>query len=117
MSEVYRQILELERQIENAQAVIVQRDMVDRLANNRDFQKLIIEGFMRDECARLTHMSTDPNLSAQDRLDALGSAQAPGYLKRWLNALVQMGNNAERDLPEARATLEELRADPDGLEA
>lgn len=113
MTEVHNDILNLETQIERAEAVVAQRDMVDKLANNREFKKLIVEAFMKDECARLTHMSTDPNLSLQDRADALASAQAAGYLKRWLNALVTMGNMAERDIPEARATLEELRANPD----
>lgn len=111
MSEIHNDILKLERNIEAAEAAIKQRALVDKLAENREFRTLIVEGFMKDECARWTHMSTDPGLSLQDRADCLTSAQAAGVLKRWLNVLVQMGNNAERDLVQSRQLLDELRAE------
>ena len=100
----------LERDIENAKAVVAQRDMALKLSENREFRKLIIEGFLRDEAARYVHISTDPSLSAQDRADALASAQAAGHLKRWLNAIIRMGDAAASGLVEAEQALDEMRA-------
>ncbi|MEQ1950925.1 hypothetical protein [Mesorhizobium sp. CN2-181] len=105
------EIVQLERQIEEAKAVVEQRDMMVKLTNNREFKKLIVEGFMKDECSRYTHLSTQPGISLQDRADALAAAQAAGHLKRWINAIIMMGNNAEGELGEAKELLDELRAE------
>lgn len=102
-------IPQLEAQIENAKQVVAQRDQVSRLSQNPDFQKLVIEGFLKEECARFTHMSTDRNLSKDDREDALGYAQAAGYFKRWLNMLIVQGNRAAQDIVEASETIDEMR--------
>jgi hypothetical protein len=82
-----------------------------KLSNNPEFRALILDGFCKDECARYTHLSADPNLAQESRADALAVAQAAGHLKRWINAIVAMGNNAERHLPEQHAELAELRAE------
>jgi hypothetical protein len=101
----------LERQLTRAKDVVAQRDLMLRLSENHDFRKLIIDGFLKEECARFAHMSTDPNLGPQDRADALGSAQAAGHLKRWINALILQGNVAERDIVDLNEALEEARAE------
>ena len=101
----------LQHQIEEARAVVEQRDLMSKLANNHEFRKLIIEGFCRDECARFLHVSTDPNIAEDDRRDALGSAQAAGYLKRWMNALIMMGNHAASGIVEMQEMIAELRAE------
>lgn len=99
----------LEHQIENAKAVVAQRDLMIKLSANREFRKLIIEGFCRDEAARFVHLSTEPGLNEQDRADSLATAQAAGHLKRWMNAIIMMGNRAEGDIIQCNETLEELR--------
>ncbi|RUX60162.1 hypothetical protein [Mesorhizobium sp. M7A.F.Ca.CA.002.12.1.1] len=101
----------LEQQIAAAKAVQEQRDRMVRLANNPDFRALVIEGFCRDECARYCHVSTDPGVSKEDRADALGAAQAAGHLKRWVNAIIMMGNRAAEDLPQLDEALAEARAE------
>lgn len=104
------EIRNLERQAENARQAVEQRDAIVKLTSLPEFRKLIVEGFCKDECARFTHMSSDPNLSVQDRADALASAQAAGHLKRWINGLILMGNRAEQDIVEVNAMIEEIRA-------
>lgn len=105
------EIVKLEKQIEAAKEIKAQRDLMLKLVGNREFKKLIIEGFCRDEAARFAHLSTDPNMTAEARADSLGSAQAAGYLKRWINAIIIQGNMAERELPEAESILAEMRAE------
>ncbi|MER9436696.1 hypothetical protein NKJ04_17535 [Mesorhizobium sp. M0618] len=101
----------LEQQIVAAKAVQEQRDRMVRLANNSDFRALIIEGFCKDECARYTHVSTEPGLSKDDRADALAAAQSAGHLKRWINAIIMMGNRAAEDISQMDEALAELRAE------
>lgn len=100
----------LEQQIAAAKAVQEQRDRMVRLTNNPDFRALIVEGFCKDECARYCHVSTDPGVSKEDRADALAAAQAAGHLKRWINAIIMMGNHAAGDLPDMNEALAEMRA-------
>ncbi|RWB40465.1 MAG: hypothetical protein EOQ44_25340 [Mesorhizobium sp.] len=105
----------LEHQLDVAKAVLAQRDRMDRLVNNADFHALITEGYLKEECARYCHLSTDPSLSVQDRADALAAAQSAGHFKRWVNAVILMGNRAEQDIVDINESLAELRADPDAL--
>ncbi|AZO48049.1 hypothetical protein [Mesorhizobium sp. M4B.F.Ca.ET.058.02.1.1] len=101
----------LEQQIAVAKAVQEQRDRMVRLTDNADFRALITEGFLKEECARYCHLSTDPSLSKDDRADALAAAQAAGHFKRWVNAIILMGNRAEQDVVEMNEALAELRAE------
>jgi hypothetical protein len=103
----------LEHQLEDAKALIERREMALRLSNNRDFQKLIVEGFMQKDCAAFTHESTDPALTADQRAMALQSAQAAGALKRFLQYSFQMGHHAAGQLTELEETLAEARASED----
>lgn len=110
MSQIQIDIQNLEMQIKHAKEAKEQKDRLVKLRGNPDFRSLITEGFCRDETARYCHESTDSSLSAEDRADCLGYAQAGGYLKRWIHVLIQMGELAESQIPEMESTLEELRA-------
>lgn len=105
------EIVQLQAQLEFAKSVVEQRDLVSKLSGNREFKKLIVDGFCKEECARFTHNSTDISMSVEDRADSLGMAQAGGYLKRWMNFLIIMGNRAEQDIVQMNETLAELRAE------
>lgn len=113
MSQHLEDIKALEQSIADNEHIIAQREKALRLSANPDFRDLFINGFFRDEAARLVHMSSDPNVSLQDRADALAMAQGAGHTKRYLSVIVQQGYLAERDLPAMRASLDELRAMPD----
>lgn len=111
MSEVSEAIEQAELEIKNAKVLAERRQMALKLSSNREFRKLILDEFMVQECARYVHMSANPQLTAEQRQDALNIAQAAGHLKRYLSVIVQMGEHAERTLPASEATLDELRAE------
>lgn len=114
MSEIHDQIKQSEAELAKLKAVAEQRDQMVRLINNADFRKLITEGFCRDEAARYVKLSIDPSVGdPADRADALGMAQAAGYFQRWINAFLQMSENAANTIPDVEAMLEELRALPE----
>jgi hypothetical protein len=104
------ELLELEQQHADYKTVIARRQMAMRLANNRDFKKLILEDFCVTECARFAQISGDFNMPKDNRDDALATAQAAGHLKRYLQAVTQMGAMAERDLGALEEELDSARA-------
>lgn len=106
----------LERQLEGSKEIIEQQKMALRLANNRDFKKLILDEFCVKECARYAQMSADPQLNAVERADALALAQAAGHLRRWLSVKNLQGNTAQSSLASLEAELEEARLEEDQAE-
>lgn len=110
MSEVEVTIEQLELQLKSSKEQVELRNAAKRLWENRDFKKVILESFMTTECARYAQTSADPALDATSRADALALAQASGHLKRFLSVIVQMGNNAEGQIPAIEQALDEDRA-------
>lgn len=109
---MYPSIAEAEHAKETAQLLVQERDEALKLAENPIFKKLILDGFMKADCARFVMESGDPCLDAEQRADALAMAQAAGHLKRFLNAKVVMGNTAEKQLAELTPEFfEELRVE------
>ena len=111
MSEIQQQILEAERQIAESKVLIEIREAAIRLYDNPDFRKLIVKGYLLEDCARFVHQSGDPSLDLQGRADALAMAQACGHLKRYLSAQIQMGYVATNSIQDMENVLEELRAE------
>lgn len=101
----------LEDQLAAEKKMVEQRTIAQRLSTNPDFRKLILDEFMVFEVARLAMMSGDPILDPQQRADALSMCQGAGHLKRFLSATVQRGNNAETNVLDLEAQIEELRAE------
>jgi hypothetical protein len=86
-------------------------DAAERLAKNKDFRKLILEGFCLKDAARYVQASEDPCIEANERADALKIAQASGHLKRFLSVTIQMGRHAKNTIPELEETLGEVRSE------
>lgn len=104
-------VQELEKQLEENKKLIAQRQAAQRLSQNADFKKLILEGFCEKECARYARESGDPAIDAEGRADALAMAQAAGHLLRYLSLQIQMGAHAERTIQEVEEELAEARAE------
>lgn len=107
-------IQDLEQGISDAENLLERRQMAMRLANNRDFRILFIDGYFLQDAARLAQMSTDPRIDPKIQASALDEARATGFMRRFLSDCIQMGAVAERELPDMHATLEELRGVEDG---
>lgn len=106
----------LEQQLSDSRLLVEHRELVLKLSENREFRKVILEGFCEKECARYARASGDPQLTPEQRADALAMAQAAGHLKRYLSVQVVVGNTAANTIPEIEATIEEMRANPESFE-
>ena len=90
------QKLEIEKK--NCRERMAVRDSILKLQKNKDFQKVIEQGFMLDDCARYARNSGLVTLSKEEREDSLAKAQAAGHFKEYLHAKIMMGNAAEQTL-------------------
>lgn len=103
-------VKELEEHMQGLRALVERKDTVLRLQESRDFRRVIVDGFCGEDAARYAQISGDPSMAADARADALGMAQASGFLKRFLAVCVQMGRQAERELRDGEEALAEERS-------
>ena len=107
------EVSELEQQLEDNKKLMDRRDKAVKLYSNPDFKELIVEGFCVKDCARYCQASQDPALSPLEQQDALNIAQASGHLRRFLSVIMQMGNAAERQIPQIEHAILEARQEGD----
>jgi chaperonin cofactor prefoldin len=117
MSQLEQQIESIELSMEQAKKLVVNAQTAERLSQNPDFKKLVMEGYFVEEAARLALLLTDPTtVTTPHRKEMVMNALiGVGGLKQHLSAVIQMGRQAENDLVEMGETIEELRQeDADG---
>jgi hypothetical protein len=100
----------IELSIEEAKKMIEKKNLVEKLMRNREYRRIIEDGYFKEEAARLAGCSADPAME-QYRDDIFLGIQAISKLQQYMRTLVQMGNIAERDLNEHNEALDELRAE------
>lgn len=110
------QVEALEQQLSDGKKLVERRKAAQRLAENRDFKRLIMDEFCGTEAARYVQVSGDPAIKAEERADALNIAQASGHLKRYLSMVIQMGAVAEREMGNLEEAIEEARTEDQGVD-
>lgn len=105
------EVANLEKQLSDAKDLVERRDIALRLHRNPDYKKIILDGFCLQDCARYVHESQDPNLTKEQQEDALRIAQASGHFRRYMSVIIQLGNQAEGQIPSIEEALHELRSE------
>ena len=97
--------------IEQAQAQVKDRDDLAALLNNRNFKKFFVDGYFRDEAARLADASTNPEMMDEiDQREIFSMLKAIGHMKNYILTVKQTGDRAEVGLKEqAEAAIEAER--------
>lgn len=108
MSEVT--VEQLEHHVTRLKGAVEMRDSAIALSSNRDFRKLILDGFCVSEAARYAQESGDPALTPNQRQDALNMAQASGHLKRFLSIAIALGNQAANDIRSSEDQIDQIRS-------
>jgi len=106
-------VLKLEQQLKDAKEGVELYQALERLSKNRDFKRIVLEGFCEADAARCIRLSVDPTLDETTREDAIRMAQAAGYLKRHMRAIDQMGQMYLNSIPELEDALHEARVEED----
>lgn len=75
---------------------------LDRLSSNKDFIKVVKQGYFEQEAIRLVHLKADPSMTAADRqasivsqIDAIGAFSA--FLRKVQFEAGQAARNIETD--------------------
>lgn len=92
---------EIEQNIKQCEEILADRPILERLYKNKDFKKIIIEGYLEKESNRIVGMMAD----SRYREEAASMLTGMAHLRKHLNTLNQFFDQAEAQLKE----LEEAR--------
>lgn len=110
-TELNQQIHEVEISMEMAEQIVKRKNDIEELMRNPLFQKIIEDGYLRDEAARLAEVSSAHALLGEvDLRQAQSDLAGIGALRRFLHVGIMQGRNAEHELighKEALADIEE----------
>lgn len=109
---VDQQIEQVELSIENAKDAVSSAKAFDELSRDRNFKKIIEEGYFKEEAQRLVMLKSDPNMQDDASQKAIDySIRAIGELRQYFASLLHFGRMAENAIAEDEDTLDELRAE------
>lgn len=95
-----------DKSIEDAKQIIEFGNSVERLRTNRDFKKVIQDGYFHKEAIRLVHLKSDPAMQNPSSQAAIIAAMdAIGNLSAYLHDAIRSGEMATKQLADA----EEMR--------
>lgn len=104
------EVNELEISIAEAKKMVDRKDQALKLASNREFRKLILEGYFKEEAARLVEVSALPHF--EDKRDEIfGEIKGISYFQQYLRNIVRAGEVAERDIRDQSEELDMLRSE------
>jgi len=105
-------IEEIELNIEQAKSIVATGSAMERLRNNRDFKKVIIEGYFEKEAIRLVHLKSDFNMqSPEAQVSILRDMDAIGTLAQYFNKTMHQAMLAEKAIESDEQTRDELLAE------
>ena len=102
-------VQDLDRSIKEAKKIVDLSEALTRLGSNRDFRKVIEEGYFEKEAVRLVHLKADPNMqTAEYQAKIVKDIDAIGSLSQFFVTIKQMANIASRALVADEETRSEL---------
>ena len=82
---------------------------MERLRSNRDFKKVIVEGYFEKEAVRLVHLKADPNMQdADSQVSILKQMDAIGSLKQYFRVVDMKAGQAVHAIAADEETVTEL---------
>lgn len=106
---IEEQIEQIDISMEHAKTNINMMDALNKLTTNKDFKKVILEGYFKDEASRLVLLKADNSMQGEQEQTTIDkSIIAVGYLRQYFSTIMQIGSMAERALKDDEITREEL---------
>lgn len=106
------EIEQIEVTIEQAKEAVAKRDALSKLNKNKDFKKIFIEGYLKDEAVRLAHISGDSNFK-QYESEILEAIKAISHFRQYCENLLLAGDHAEQAIVQHEQALDDIRAEAD----
>ena len=106
------ELQQLESNIKYAQKIVDMGDAIERLRNNRDFKKVIGDGYFEQEAVRLVHLMSDSNMQFPEIQQSIHKQLiAVGMFREFLETLTTRANMARRAVEADEATRDEILAE------
>jgi len=102
----------IEISIKQGKETVDKMNSLLKLTKNKDFKKVIDDGYFVEEASRLVLLKADPSLqSTEDQRQIDNSILAIGYFRQYLATIFQLGRMAEKSLKEDEEVREELMSE------
>ena len=102
----------IDRNIKEAKATLEIGNALERLRGNKDFKKIVMEGYFRDEAVRLVHLKSDPSMQTPEyQKSIITQMDAIGALNQYFTTLVHQAGLAAKSIASDEEALEELLAE------
>lgn len=107
------QLEQIEVNIEEARRVRELRNAADRLHENEDFKKVILEGFFKEDAARVVGMLATAEAAQNKVIKEMLQNRIVGIgeLFQYLRQIHYMGQQADQTLADDEQTREEILAE------
>lgn len=100
---------QIEAQIAAAKETADMATALDRLKSNRDFKKVILQGYFKDEAIRLVQVKGNPDVQHPSSQAAIiRDIDAIGSLFQFLNQIEREGNQAEKTIADGQREIEAI---------
>lgn len=107
-----QQIQEIELNIVQAKKMVDLGGALERLRGNKDFKKVIQEGYFEKEAVRLVHLKADPSMQTPERQQSIVSQMdAIGTLNQYFGSVFHQARLAAKAIDADEETLAELNAE------
>ena len=101
-------IEQLELSMENARHAIDMVKALERLRSNKDFEKIISNGYFKEEASRVVLLRGDLNATDEMERHCDKQINGIGVLRSYFQKIQYLGSMAEKALAEHQETREEL---------
>lgn len=104
-------IQQVEVSLEEAERIVSFGEALGRLEQNRDFQAVILDGYFREEAARLVMLTGEINLKPEQHAAVLAGIRGIAELRQYLLAQRTKAQMAAKEVADFKETLDELRTE------
>ena len=102
-------VREIQVSIEEARETVALNDALERLNQNADFRKVILDDYFKDNAIRLVELKAAPQAQAEQvQANIMRDIDAIGALKQHFNMLRVMAEQAKASIDDSQETLNDM---------
>lgn len=99
----------LEQSILQSKALVEMGQALERLQASRDFKKVVLDGYFREEAIRLVHLKGNPHTqTAEMQRSIVNQIDAIGAVSDYFTTVLFKARQGERSIAADQETVEEL---------
>lgn len=102
------EIERIEISLEYAKKQVAIADRLLKLSDNRDFKEIILNGYCKEEAARLTGLLGDPNTSL-DQNGVMDDLKSIAAFQRYLRRIIEFGEMMRKDIITHESVMDQMR--------